>query len=66
MRYLVQMVIPALIFIGVVYLLSRSTTHKRTAEETESRRDMWMLALILVLGALVAIVAALALQPLWS
>jgi uncharacterized iron-regulated membrane protein len=65
MRYLVQFVVPALIFVGMVYWLAR----RRRAEAARSaddrapdRSDTGAFLAILALGAAVAIAAFLALQ----
>lgn len=67
MRYLVQFVVPALIFVGVVYWLGR----RRRAEAVRSAddrapggSDTGAFLAILALGAVVAIAAFIALQAL--
>ena len=69
MRYLMQLLIPALIFIGVVYLVmrarrSRSIDQQTNAEEDDG--DKGMLILIIVAGAMVVVGVVFALQSLWG
>lgn len=61
MRYLIQLVIPALIVIGVIYLAS----HGRREEESSPRSDKAMFAFILVVGALITIAVIFATQGYW-
>lgn len=64
MRYLIQLIIPALIFIGVVYLLGRQ---RDRAPDKESRSsDVAAFLIILALGAIVAVATAFALQSFWE
>ena len=64
MRYLIQLVIPALIFVGVVYLLSRRSDGGRDPDANAS--DSGVFLIILTLGAIVAVATAFALQSLWE
>jgi hypothetical protein len=64
MRYLIQLVIPALIFVGVVYLLSRRSDGGRDTDANAS--DSGVFLIILTLGAIVAVATAFALQSLWE
>jgi uncharacterized membrane protein len=63
MRYVIQLLIPALLFAGVVYLLMRQrrgSTQARTAGEPRSETAAFLV--ILTLGAVVALAAAYVLQ----
>ena len=64
MRYLIQLIIPALIFVGVVYLLSRQRGRQR--ENNGDASDIGAFLIILALGAIVAVAIAFALQSLWE
>lgn len=64
MRHLIQLIIPALIFVGVVYLLSRQRGRQR--ENTGDASDIGAFLIILALGAIVAVAIAFALQSLWE
>jgi len=67
MRYLVQFVVPALIFVGVVYWLGRRRRAEaaRSADDRPSGgSDTGAFLAILALGAVVAIAAFVALQAL--
>ena len=71
MRYLIQLLIPALIFIGVVYLVmrarrSRSVDQQTNAEDDDGDGDKGMLILIIVAGAMVVVGVVFALQSLWG
>ena len=67
MRYLIQLIIPALIFAGVVFLLTRQRQRSREADATEpSSSDTGAFILILALGAVVSIATAFALQSFWE
>ena len=69
MRYLIQLVIPALIFASVVYLLTRQRQRQRSEESDagrESRADTGAFLVILALGAVVSVAAAFALQSFWE
>ncbi|MFX3657819.1 MAG: hypothetical protein ACN6I7_01370 [bacterium] len=61
MRYLVQLIIPALIVVGVVYLVMRSRSAARAGD---GGSDAGMVITILVLGAAVALGMAFALSTL--
>lgn len=69
MRYLIQFLIPTLIFAAVVYLLTRQRRHQRAdgAEDgPQSGSDTAVFLAILALGAVVALGTAFALQSLWE
>jgi len=69
MRYLVQFIVPALIFVGVVYLLARRRREAARASEQQAASggsDTGAFLVILALGAAVAIVIALVMQSFWS
>lgn len=58
MRYLAQFLVPALIILGVVYLLVRTKRGQdESTAEGENSSDNGMFALILVVGATVAILS---------
>lgn len=65
MRYLVQFIVPALIFVGVIYLLARRRREAQgqAAPDAPQRgSDTAAFLVILALGTAVAIAAFLALQ----
>jgi hypothetical protein len=64
MRYLIQFVIPVLIFAGAVYLLERrrGAIRRRDDAHQVARSDTGAMLTILALGAIVAIAAFLVLQ----
>jgi len=64
MRSLIQLIIPALIFVGVVYLLTRRSDGGRERDADTS--DGAMFLMILTLGAIVAVAMAFVLQSLWE
>ena len=64
MRYLIQLIIPALIFVGVVYLLGRQRGRARDRQPGSS--DVTAFLIILALGAVVAVATAFALQSFWE
>jgi hypothetical protein len=68
MRYLIQFVVPALIFVGVVYLLAqrRRQSMRDQDDSAEGGSDTGAFLVILALGAAVAIVTAIAFQSFWS
>jgi len=68
MRYLIQFVVPALIFVGVVYLLAqrRRQSIRDQDDPATGGSDTGAFLVILALGAAVAIVTALAVQSFWS
>lgn len=68
MRILVQFIVPALIFVSVVYLLERRRRQaaRQGAEAPAPGSDAGPFLVILALGAAVAIVTALALQSFWA
>ncbi|MBX3706085.1 MAG: hypothetical protein KF911_05560 [Pseudomonadales bacterium] len=68
MRILVQFIVPALIFVSVVYLLERRRRQaaRHGAEAPAAGSDTGPFLVILALGAAVAIVTALALQSFWA
>ena len=61
MRYMVQFLVPALIVLGVVYLLARTKRGQDEADDADSS-DTGTFILILVVGASVAVLAFFALQ----
>jgi hypothetical protein len=61
-RYLVQFVIPALIFIGVVYAFSRRRRSSASDEDDTST----IFLTILVIGAVVAVATLFVLQANWN
>lgn len=66
MRYLLQFIVPALIVLITVYLLGRRRRQMQGGEpsgERSSNRDTPLLALILVLGATIAIALVLTFAP---
>ena len=70
MRYLIQLLIPALIFVVVVYLAIhgrrvRSRKTQTTAED-DNNVDSGAFILILVIGAMVAVGVVFALQSFWA
>lgn len=65
MRYFIQLIIPAVIFVGVVYLLTRRRGQSG-AEDGAGGSDTGAFLLILALGAAVAIGTAFALQSFWE
>ena len=69
MRYLIQLLIPALIFIGVVYLVMRARRSRSVDQQTNAEDDdgdKGMLILIIVAGAMVVVGVVFALQSLWG
>ena len=64
MRYLVQFLIPALIFAGVLFLLTRGRRERSVERERES--DTGAFIVILVVSATVAISTAFMLQAMWD
>ena len=60
MRYLIQFLVPALILVAVVYLLGRNRRGGDGEDGTSA--DTGTFALILVVGATVAILSFFALQ----
>ena len=69
MRYLVQFIVPALIFVGVVYLLGqrrREQTGRGQAQESDAGSDTAAFLAILALGAAVAIGTAFAIGSFWG
>jgi hypothetical protein len=63
MRYVIQLLIPALIFVGVVYLLSRQRRRDRVeTADPAAGSDTAAFIAILALGAVVALGVAYALQ----
>lgn len=67
MRYLIQFLIPALIFVAVVYLLTRGR-RQDSAEATAAgpKSDAGAFIAILVVSAIVALATAYALVTLWE
>ncbi|MFP6837515.1 MAG: hypothetical protein VB948_15575 [Pseudomonadales bacterium] len=69
MRYLIQLLIPALIFVVVVYLAIRARrvqSRKAQGAAGDDNVDNGMFILILVIGGLVAVGALFALQSFWA
>lgn len=61
MRYLVQFLIPALIFLGVVYVVTKK---KRAQSEDDDTRNTFLV--ILVIGAVVAVAILFAIPAYWN
>lgn len=68
MRYLVQLLIPLLIFAGVVYLLTRRRKRPpaETGDSPEEASDTPAFLTILAISAVVALGTAYALITLWE
>lgn len=68
MRYLAQFVIPALIFVSVVYLLTRGRRHQSARQDQTDHRHSDTAAFLVILGvsAVVALGTAYALVALWD
>lgn len=68
MRYLLQLLIPALILIGLVYAVMRNRGSRTHGDEPVRERDgdKGTFILILVIGALVAVGVVFALQGFWG
>ena len=68
MRHLLQLLIPALIFIAVVFLAlrSRRSGKAQATAEDDNNVDSGMFILILVIGAMVTVGVVLALQSFWA
>jgi uncharacterized membrane protein YbhN (UPF0104 family) len=67
MRYFIQLLIPALIFVGTVYLLTRQRRRDGTGSESAAQpagSDTVAFIVILALGAVVALGIAFVLQSL--
>jgi hypothetical protein len=64
MRYLIQLLVPALMFVGVVYLLTRQRRRGGvgSGDTGETGSDTAAFVVILALGAVVALGAAWLLQ----
>lgn len=62
MRYLIQFAIPALIFLGVVY----AVTKRRSAPSTAQDDTTAVFLTILVIGAAVAVAVVFILQVNWG
>ena len=62
MRYLVQFVIPALIFLGVVYAVTRRKRHP----SANSEDGAGVFLTILVIGSVVAVAILFVLQVNWA
>ena len=65
MRYLIQFLIPALIFAGVVYLLTRRR-QEASQDKLESRSDTLPFIVILVVSGVVALGSAWLLVSIWE
>jgi hypothetical protein len=67
MRYVIQLLVPALIFVGVVYLLTRQRRRDASSMSEQPQQngsDTAAFIVILALGAVVAIATAFVLQSL--
>ena len=62
MRYLIQFVIPALIFLGVIYAVTRRRRHPSSEQDDGAA----MFLTILVIGAVVAVATLFVLQVNWN
>jgi len=62
MRYLIQFVIPALIFLGVVYAVTRRKRHPNHEQDDGAA----VFLTILVIGAVVAVATLFVLQVNWN
>ena len=60
MRYLVQFLIPALIFLGVLYIVTKT---KRSQAEDDDTKNTFLA--ILVIGAVVAVAVLFAAPAYW-
>ena len=61
MRYLIQLLIPALILIGVVYLVTRTRPTSSDTEGAAGDSDKATFIVILLIGALAAVAIVFAL-----
>ncbi len=61
MRYLIQFAIPALIFLSVVY----AVTKRRSTPSSENDNTTSIFLTILVIGAVIAVAVLFALQVNW-
>lgn len=65
MRYLVQLIIPVLIILTVMFVVARNRSRREQAgERSDSEKGMFIF--ILVLGALVAVAVVVAVQSYWE
>lgn len=65
MRYLVQLIIPALIILTVMIVVARNRSRRDEAgEQSDSEKGMFIF--ILVIGALVAVAVVIAVQSFWG
>lgn len=62
MRYLAQLLVPALIVVVVVYLLARTKRGQDEAREAGDGSENGTFVMILVIGAAVAVLAFFAMQ----
>ena len=62
MRYLIQFVIPVLIFLGVVYAVTR----RKRQPSGEQSSGAGMFLTILVIGAVIAVATLFVLQVNWN
>lgn len=62
MRYIIQFVIPALIFLGVVYAVTRRKRHPNHEQDDGAA----VFLTILVIGAVVAVATLFVLQVNWN
>ena len=61
MRYVVQFLIPALIFLGVIYIVTKK---KRSQTEDDNTKNTFLV--ILVIGAAVAVAVLFATPAYWD
>ena len=66
MRYLIQFLVPALIFAGVVYLLTRNRRQEPSQDGVEPRSDTLPFIVILVVSGVVALGSAWLLTSIWE
>lgn len=64
MRYLVQLIIPVLIIVTVMFVVARNRRRDEAGEQSDSEKGMFIF--ILVIGALVTVAIVVALQSFWG